>query len=90
MADRVAHLSKGDPTTRLKDKVALITGAGSGQGRATALLFAAAGADVYASDVNEQGLQETAARAVTRASPSPRGGPMHRRTTRLPPGSTVP
>jgi NAD(P)-dependent dehydrogenase (short-subunit alcohol dehydrogenase family) len=38
---------------RLKDEVALITGAGSGIGRETALLFAAEGAAVLAVDVND-------------------------------------
>ena len=42
-------------------KVALITGAGSGIGRATALAFGAAGAAVVVSDVNETGGQETVA-----------------------------
>lgn len=46
---------------RLKDKVALITGAGSGIGRETALLFAKEGAAVVAVDVNEQTARETAA-----------------------------
>ncbi len=40
-------------------KIALITGAGSGIGRATALAFAAAGASVVVSDVVETGGQET-------------------------------
>lgn len=44
---------------RLKDKVALITGAGSGIGRETSLLFAAEGAKVVAVDVNDAAGQET-------------------------------
>ena len=44
---------------RLKEKVALITGASSGIGRQTALLFAAEGAAVVVADVNEDGGRET-------------------------------
>jgi NAD(P)-dependent dehydrogenase (short-subunit alcohol dehydrogenase family) len=39
---------------RLKDKVAIITGIGSGMGRAAALLFAAEGAKVVGCDVNAE------------------------------------
>jgi NAD(P)-dependent dehydrogenase (short-subunit alcohol dehydrogenase family) len=46
---------------RLKNKVALITGAGSGIGRESALLFAQEGAAVVVVDVNEAGAQETVA-----------------------------
>jgi len=46
---------------RLRNKVALITGAGSGIGRESALLFAAEGANVVAVDVNEKAAQDTAA-----------------------------
>lgn len=46
---------------RLKDKVALITGAGSGIGRQSALLFSKEGAAVVVVDVNEQAARETAA-----------------------------
>lgn len=42
-------------------KVAFVTGAGSGIGRATAIAFAKAGASVTAVDISEKGLQETAA-----------------------------
>jgi NAD(P)-dependent dehydrogenase (short-subunit alcohol dehydrogenase family) len=44
---------------RLEDKVALITGAGSGIGRETSLLFAAEGASVLAVDLNEEAVAET-------------------------------
>jgi NAD(P)-dependent dehydrogenase (short-subunit alcohol dehydrogenase family) len=46
---------------RLKDKVALITGAGSGIGRQSALLFAKEGAAVVAVDLNEQAARDTVA-----------------------------
>jgi NAD(P)-dependent dehydrogenase (short-subunit alcohol dehydrogenase family) len=45
----------------LKNKVAAITGAGSGIGRATAVLLAKEGCEVALSDINEPGLAETAA-----------------------------
>ena len=44
---------------RLKDKVALITGAGSGIGRETAILFAAEGAVIAAADLTAASVQET-------------------------------
>ena len=44
---------------RLKGKVSLITGAGSGIGRATALLFAREGALVLAADRDEQQVEKT-------------------------------
>lgn len=44
----------------LENKVALITGAGSGIGRASALILAKEGAKVALSDVNLEGCEETA------------------------------
>ena len=49
----------GVPMARLAGKVALITGSGSGQGRAAAILFAREGARVAVSDVNVAGGEET-------------------------------
>lgn len=48
---------------RLEGKTALITGAGSGIGRETCLLFAREGAEIVAVDINLETAQETAAAA---------------------------
>ena len=45
----------------LTDRVALITGAGDGMGRAHALLMAERGADIVVVDINRAGAEETAA-----------------------------
>ena len=47
-------------TYRFDGKVALVTGATSGIGQATALAFAGAGASVVVADISEQGVHETA------------------------------
>jgi len=46
---------------RLKDKVAIVTGAASGIGRSTAQVFAREGAQLTLVDINEEGLRETLA-----------------------------
>ena len=46
---------------QLQDKVAIITGAATGIGRATALLFAKEGASVVVADINEDDAQRTVA-----------------------------
>jgi NAD(P)-dependent dehydrogenase (short-subunit alcohol dehydrogenase family)/pimeloyl-ACP methyl ester carboxylesterase len=58
---RRAHIT-GEPR-RFAGQLVLITGAGSGIGRSTALAFAAEGADVLAADINEEGAAATAAEA---------------------------
>ena len=45
---------------RLKDKIAIITGAGSGQGRAAASIFAREGAKIVVSDWKRELGDETA------------------------------
>ena len=49
------------PMSRLRDKAALVTGAGSGIGRATAVLFASEGAGVACADLSHERAKETAA-----------------------------
>lgn len=60
------RISHGDCRGRLQDKVALITGAGGGQGRVVAQKFAEAGALVFASDVNAATLEQTRVEAEAR------------------------
>lgn len=50
---------KNIPIVDFRGKVAFVTGAGSGIGRATAIAFAQAGAAVTAADISEHGLAKT-------------------------------
>jgi NAD(P)-dependent dehydrogenase (short-subunit alcohol dehydrogenase family) len=54
-----------DHLLRLADKVCIVTGAGSGIGRASALLFAAEGARVVAADLDEAAAAATVAEMGT-------------------------
>jgi len=62
------QLKKGDSmsTDEFKDKVVLVTGAGSGIGREAALAFAARGAFVYGVDLNGLAVAETRGLIVLR------------------------
>ncbi len=59
---------------RLAGRTAIITGAGSGMGRAMAELFVAEGANVVASDVVKERV-EAVVQAITAAGGGPTGGP---------------
>ena len=52
---------KGKLVTDLNNKIVALTGAGSGIGRGTAMALAKRGAHLALSDINEEGLNETAA-----------------------------
>src|SRR5690606_14675920 len=55
------YLGRGGGSMRLKDKVAIVTGAGSGMGKATARLFAREGALVVGSDIDAGRLEAVTA-----------------------------
>ena len=58
-------MMKGRQTMKLQNKTAIVTGGGSGIGRATAMRMAAEGANVVIIDINEN----TAAQAVDENQP---------------------
>jgi NAD(P)-dependent dehydrogenase (short-subunit alcohol dehydrogenase family) len=57
--DLGGEVMKNDKKGRLNEKVAIITGAASGIGRATGILFSGEGAKLVLADVDEKGLRET-------------------------------
>src|SRR3954470_15888043 len=50
----------------LENKIAIITGAGSGIGKAISLLYAAEGAKIVVSDIDEKGGNETVSEIKTK------------------------
>src|SRR4029453_16508975 len=59
-AGRPRFAEESDMAGRLEGKIALITGGGSGIGRACAVRFAREGANVCAADLDQAGAAETA------------------------------
>ena len=59
---------------RLQGKVAFITGAGAGIGRATAVLFAREGAKVVVAEIDAKAGEETAQAAFSAQVPAPMSG----------------
>ena len=64
---------------RLRDKVALITGAGSGIGAATAVVFAQEGAKVALADLQQAALETVAAQVKSAGGEATRSGSSTRR-----------
>jgi 3-hydroxybutyrate dehydrogenase len=62
-AIRAEDILRLDDSSFTSDNVAVVTGAASGIGRASAIALAANGLTVAATDVDEEGLRETATRA---------------------------
>ena len=67
---------------RLEGKVAIITGAGRGLGRAMAIRFANCGADIVAASRTVAQLEETAARSAQARPPMPRRADRRHRAPR--------
>jgi 2-keto-3-deoxy-L-fuconate dehydrogenase len=57
---REAKTRNEEPNVRLKDKIAVVTAAGAGIGRASALNFQREGASVWAADIDEAALRSLA------------------------------
>src|SRR6266851_5448583 len=53
------NFDDGEVWMKLANKIALITGAGSGMGRVASLLFAQEGAKIGAADIDEKAAHET-------------------------------
>ena len=74
-----------NPTYDLTGPVAMVTGAGSGMGPATAQAFAQTGAAVVLTDINEQDAQAAAEELQERGYEAPASGAMWPTRHRPPP-----